>query len=167
IKVDQLEVLRFSYLSLHLRKMNWRDFIKKDNPVAAALLSKMGYHEQEKVKVKLEFLKILTRLEINLEKRGILLHFFESYLALNKEEEEILMESVRKHEDAEQIFEVTNSYIEQGIERGIEQGLEQGVERGIEIVAKEMLQDGFSVDKVIQLTKLDRAKVEVLKKNLL
>jgi len=167
IQVDHIEVLRFSYSSLHLRKMNWRDFIKKDNPVAAALLSKMGYHEQEKVKVKLEFLKILTRLEINLEKRGILLHFFESYLALNKEEEEILMESVRKHEDAEQIFEVTNSYIEQGIERGIEQGLEQGVERGIEIVAKEMLQDGFSVDKVIQLTKLDRAKVEVLKKNLL
>src|SRR5699024_11986486 len=106
IKVDQLEVLRFSYLSLHLRKMDWRDFVNKDNPVAAALLSKMGYREQEKVKVKLEFLKVLTRLEINLEKRGILLHFFESYLALNKEEDGILMESIRKNEDAEQIFEV-------------------------------------------------------------
>lgn len=34
---------------------NWRDILNKDNPVAAALLSKMGYQEQEKVKVKLDF----------------------------------------------------------------------------------------------------------------
>lgn len=136
--------------------------MNQDNPVAAALLSKMGYQEEEKIKVKLEFLKVLTRLEINLEKKGILLHFFESYLTLTKEEEVILMESVRKHEDAKQIFEVTNSYIE----RGIEQGVEQGIEQGIELVAKEMLQDGFSVNKVMQLTKLDQDKVEVLKRNL-
>lgn len=97
-------------------------------------------------------MNVLTRLEINLERRGILLHFFESYLALNKEEEELLMENVRKHEDAEQIFEGTNSYIEQGIEPGLE------------LVAREMLQDGFSVDKIMQLTKLDRKKVEALKR---
>ena len=78
------------------------------------------------------------------------------------------MESIRKHEDAEQMFEVTNSYIERGIERGIEKGIEQGVvqgiEQGLERVAKEMLQDGFSVEKVMQLTKLERDKVEALKR---
>src|SRR5699024_12080821 len=41
-------VLEFRYLQLHLIKKNWRVFIHKDNPAAAALLSKMGYTEKER-----------------------------------------------------------------------------------------------------------------------
>lgn len=53
-------VLTFNFLTLELRKKNWREYIESDNPVAAALLSKMGYTEREKVEVKLEFLKMLV-----------------------------------------------------------------------------------------------------------
>lgn len=42
-----LDVLTFNYLTLHLRKQNWRDYIESNNPAAAALLSKMGYSEEE------------------------------------------------------------------------------------------------------------------------
>ena len=63
------------------------------------------------------------------------------------------MENIRRHE-ADKILEVTNSYIERGIEQGIE------------IVAKEMLRDGFTVEKAMQLTKLERTKLEELKQNL-
>src|SRR5699024_4360413 len=60
-------VLTFNFLMLELRKKkNWRDYIKSDNPVAAAVLSKMGYTEQERVDVKKEFLKMLVRLELDL-----------------------------------------------------------------------------------------------------
>src|SRR5699024_1514845 len=131
MQIGHLEIFRFSYLSLHLRKMNWRDFIKQNNPVAAALLSKMGYNEHEKIKVKVEFLRMLTTLQITYEKQGMLIHFFESYLALNKEEEEILMDNVRKHKDAERLFEVTNSYIERGKREGLEEGIERGLEQGM------------------------------------
>ncbi|WP_172840432.1 hypothetical protein [Virgibacillus phasianinus] len=48
-------VLTFNFLMLELRKKNWRDYIESNNPVAAALLSKMGYKETEKVQVKKEF----------------------------------------------------------------------------------------------------------------
>jgi len=34
-------VLTFNYMTLHLRKKNWRDYIRSDNPAAAALLSKI------------------------------------------------------------------------------------------------------------------------------
>lgn len=64
MRFGDIEVLRFHYLTLHLRKQNWRTFMKKDNPVSAALLSKMGYTEDERVKVKLEFFQILTRLKM-------------------------------------------------------------------------------------------------------
>lgn len=41
-------VLTFNYLTLHLQKKNWRDYIHSNNPIAAALLSKMGYSEEER-----------------------------------------------------------------------------------------------------------------------
>src|SRR5699024_2557319 len=66
------EVLRFKYRTIHLRKLSWRTFIKQENPVAAALLSKMGYHENERVKVKVEFLRMLTRLQISREEQTLL-----------------------------------------------------------------------------------------------
>src|SRR5699024_9927668 len=63
-KVFNIPILNFRYLQLHLIKKNWRTFIQQDNPVAAALLSKMGYAENERVQVKLEFLRMLSRMEL-------------------------------------------------------------------------------------------------------
>lgn len=40
------QILKFNYYIVELRKMNWREFIKQDNPVAAALLSKMRYNKK-------------------------------------------------------------------------------------------------------------------------
>src|SRR5699024_10110333 len=39
----------FRYATLHLRSKDWRKFLKQDNPVAGALLSKMDYSEEERV----------------------------------------------------------------------------------------------------------------------
>src|SRR5699024_12217675 len=48
ISFPLFHVLTFNFLILELRKKrNWRDYIESDNPVAAALLSKMGYTEKE------------------------------------------------------------------------------------------------------------------------
>lgn len=60
-----LEVLRFRFYKVELKKLNWRDFILSDNPVAAALLSKMGFSQAERVRVKLEFLRMLTRMKLD------------------------------------------------------------------------------------------------------
>lgn len=60
-----IEVLKYQFFAIELRKCSWRHFIKRDNPVAAALLSKMGYTEDEKVQVKLEFLRMLVRMELD------------------------------------------------------------------------------------------------------
>jgi hypothetical protein len=54
------QVLTFQFLMLELKKMDWRSFIHTKNPVAAALLSKIGYTEKEKVQVKKEFLRMLV-----------------------------------------------------------------------------------------------------------
>lgn len=69
---------------VELKKMNWRDYIQSDNPVAAALLAKMGYSKDEKVQVKMEFLRMLVRMQLNPARTRFITGFFEQYLTLEK-----------------------------------------------------------------------------------
>lgn len=75
-----LDVMKFQYLTIELNQLHWREFIRKDNPVAAARLSKMGYTKEERVQVKLEFIRMLVRLELDPARTELLFGFFETYL---------------------------------------------------------------------------------------
>lgn len=108
------EVIRFNYLTLHLRKINWRDFSHKKNPVSAALLSKMNYSEDERIHVKLAFLNILANLKLTKELNHLVTGFFESYLQLSEEEEELLMKKMSELDNADEILKVPISYEERG-----------------------------------------------------
>ncbi|GCD83163.1 hypothetical protein PthstB1num2_36020 [Parageobacillus thermoglucosidasius] len=59
------DVLHFRFFAVELRKQNWRNYIRSDNPIAAALLSKMGYTESERIELKKQFLRMLVRLELD------------------------------------------------------------------------------------------------------
>ncbi|MCK4259425.1 MAG: hypothetical protein KAX49_10630, partial [Halanaerobiales bacterium] len=60
-----LKTLEFKFFKIQLRKESWKKFIKSNNPVAAALISKMDWTEKEKIKVKLEFLRMLTKMRLD------------------------------------------------------------------------------------------------------
>src|SRR5690625_3208259 len=112
MEFDFFHVLTFNYLTLHLHKMNWRDYIRSDNPVAAALLSEMGYQKEERIEVKKEFLRMITRMELDPARQRLIYGFFESYLKLTEQEEEQLMDEVSKLPEADKIFEIPISYEE-------------------------------------------------------
>lgn len=144
-----------------LKKKNWRDYIKSDNPVAAALLGKMGYRKEEKVQVKIEFLRMLVRMELDPARTRFINDFFEQYLKLDDEEDEVLMREVNRLE-SEGEFKFTqlpNSWEQRGVRKGIEQGIEQGIKK----VVLEMLREGFSVDVIAKITELDKEAIEKLK----
>ena len=170
IHFSDLEVMRFNYWTLHLKQQNWRNFIKDENPVSAALLSKMGYSEDERVYVKLEFFKILTKLKLNKEKTDFLLGFFEAYLKLNEEEEEVFVKEAKKLENAEEILELPISYEERGKKIGREEGLQEGLQEGLlegrKEVALEMLREGLNVELIMKTTKLSLDDIQQLKKRL-
>ncbi|KQC46313.1 MULTISPECIES: Rpn family recombination-promoting nuclease/putative transposase [Geobacillus] len=169
-----LTVLDFRFLTVELRKLPWRAYIRHDNPVAAALLSKMGYNEEEKVEVKKEFLRMLVRLELDEAKQRLLFGFFETYLRLSEEEEAKLRNEVSQMEtkEAKQVMELIVSYeqrgMEKGIQQGVKQGMKQGRQKGIEEgkidIAKKMLAKGYDVDTIHELTGLPAEKIEQLKK---
>src|SRR5690625_5177045 len=134
-------------MTLHLQKKNWRDYIRSDNPAAAALLSKMGYDEKEHVEVKKEFLRMITRMELDPAKERLIYGFFETYLKLTNKEEEKLMKEVEKLPEAELLKHLPISYEEKGIKKGRE------IER--KEVAVEMLRKGLDIELIAEVTHMD------------
>ncbi|GAA4068504.1 hypothetical protein [Amphibacillus indicireducens] len=151
-------VITFNYLTLHLRKKNWRDYIGSDNPVAAALLSEMGYTKKERVQVKKEFLRMIIRMNLNPAKQRLIYGFFESYLKLTEVEEEQLMREIDKLPEANKIFEIPISYEEKGKEIGKEIRTRE--------IAIQMLEKNVDVDFIAEVTKLDIVEIEKLKQQL-
>ncbi|MDQ0230692.1 putative transposase/invertase (TIGR01784 family) [Metabacillus malikii] len=149
------QVLKFEFLKIELKKQNWRDYVKQDNSVACALLSKMGYAKSEKIQVNLEFLRMLTCLELDLARLDLVAGIFNTYLKLNKVEENQLRDKIRKlnPEEGAKVMEITTSWHEKGREEGkIEAGLE---------IAKKMLEAKFEIE---QITKITGFSVEEIKR---
>ena len=151
-------VLTFNYMTLHLRKKNWRKYIRSENPAAAALLSKMGYDEKERVQVKKESLRMITRIELDPAKERPIYGFFETYLKLTEEEEEKLMEEVEKLPDAVRLKDLPISYEEKGKKKGEAQAKKE--------VALEMLRKGTGIDFIAEVTHMDIEEIQKLKRQL-
>lgn len=58
-------VLDFSFVSIQLNSLNWRDFLQQPNPVASALMAKMNIATSDRPKVKLECLRMLVTLKLD------------------------------------------------------------------------------------------------------
>jgi hypothetical protein len=119
-----IQVLDFRFLTLELRKHNWRNYIRSNNPAAAALLSKMGYQKEERVQVKLEFLRMLVRMELDPARMTLLTGFFETYLKLNEAEDKQLEMKIGKIDakEAEKMMEITTSWEQKGKAEGRVEG---------------------------------------------
>ncbi len=121
-------VLDFRYRVIQLNRLNWRDFVNKPNPVASALMAKMGITKQERAKVKLECLRLLATLKLDLARMQLISGFIDTYLRLNEEEEKYFQEELTelKPKQQEDVMEIVTSWMEQGLEQGIHKGVHQG-----------------------------------------
>lgn len=147
IQFPFFDVLTFSFLKVELKKQNWRAYLKSNNPVAAALLSRMGYLESEKTEVKREFLRMLLTLNTTPAELELVNGFFESYLKLNEQEEERLMKEMQEKEFTEEerefISRLPNSWRDKGLRQGREEGLKIGMKEGKKEGIKEGIEEGI------------------------
>ena len=151
-----LEILRFQFYKLELKKLNWRHYIDSNNPAAAALLSKMGFKPGERVRVKLEFMRMLARLKQDPARTELLGGFFETYLKLNQEEEGQLYYELGKidKKEADTIMQITTSWHEKGrMEGRVEGKMEGRIEGGQDAICKYLV-TRFKIDPVIARDKV-------------
>jgi len=125
-------VLRFEYTVVQLNLLSWRDFVDSNNPVASALMARMRVSKEERPKVKLECLRLLSRLELDPARSTLIGGFIDSYLKLTKQEmkqyEREFAELTPTEREA--TMALVSSWEQKGIELGIERGIERGIEQG-------------------------------------
>jgi flagellar biosynthesis/type III secretory pathway protein FliH len=82
--------------------------------------------------VKAECLRLLVTLKLNPAKMQLISGFIDTYLRLNKIEEEKFAAEIGSliAAEKEEVMQIVTSWMEQGIEQGIQQGIEQGIQQG-------------------------------------
>jgi hypothetical protein len=135
------DAITFKYYPVYLRKHSWKDYIQSNNPVAAALMSKMNFAEEEKVRVKLEFTRMVLNMKLDSARMSLLFGFFETYVRLSEEETKEYEHLITRLEPREvtKVMELTTSWHKQGKEEGWKEGLEQGLEQGVKQGKVEMI----------------------------
>lgn len=134
VSFRDLDVLRFRFRTVQLNRMRWRDYIERENPVAAALMAKMQIEPSERPKVKTECLRLLATLKLDRARTKLISGFIDTYLNLSVEEEKLFEREIGRlaPQEKETVMEIVTSWMEKGLEKGREEGLERGREEGLE-----------------------------------
>lgn len=154
-------VLDFSYRVIQLNRLNWRDFIRKPNPVAAALMTRMKIDPKDRPRVKLECVRMIATLKLTPAKSSLIRQFVDSYLQLSGREVRQYNRQVKAmpSPERESVMEVMNEWEAIGEKRGQERG--RWLER-LEVLLDD-LRDRFKrVPKKLR-TKLDPLSLDELK----
>jgi hypothetical protein len=138
-------VMEFRYDVIQLNRLNWRDFVKKPNPVAAALMAKMNIAPSERARVKLECLRLLATLKLDLARMKLISGFVDRYLKLNTEEQEEFQAEVKAlaFEETEGVMEIVTSWMEEGLLQGRQEGIEEGQMQAVRDDVTEILSARF------------------------
>jgi len=95
-------VLDFNYDVIQLNRLNWRDFLQQQNPVATALMAKMNVAPKDRRRVKFECLRLLATLRLDRARMQLISGFVDTYLRLNAEEEKLLRADIATIEPEQQ-----------------------------------------------------------------
>ena len=77
-------VLEFNYALIQLNQLNWRDFLRQQNPVASALMAKMNIAPEDRPRVKSECLRLLATLRLDSARVQMISGFIDTYLRLQQ-----------------------------------------------------------------------------------
>lgn len=120
IGFPDFQVLQFNFQAIQLNRLNWRDYLRQQNPVAAALMTKMQIAEDDRPQVKLECLRMLATLQLDPARTMFLSQFIDTYLKLAADEEQRFQAEVDRLETAERdaIMQTVTSWEERGRLKG-------------------------------------------------
>jgi predicted transposase YdaD len=156
VEFPSLKVLEFNFTAIQLNRLNWRDFIDRPNPVAAALMAKMAIEVKDRPKVKAECLRLLVTLKLDPAKTELISQFVDTYLWLNAQEEATFQAEIDTMDvgQKEEIMQVTTSWEEKGIVKGKDE------ER--QTIALNLLRQGLAIEAIAQATGLTIAQLQQL-----
>ncbi|MEZ4630627.1 MAG: hypothetical protein R2880_07965 [Deinococcales bacterium] len=144
---------------MQLSLCDWRNYLDSDNPLASALMAKMNIAKEDRVKVKLECLRLLSGFNLSQAKLRLLSGVIDTYLRLNLNEQQSFEQEFEALLPArkEKIMELTTSWEEKGIMIGEQRGEERGIGIGRHGLLLELLSYKFK-----ELNKEDQEIIKTL-----
>ena len=120
VDFPDFRVLEFNYRVIQLNRLNWRDFLRYQNPVASALMAKMKIASSDRPRVKAECLRLMATLRLDRARMKLISGFVDTYLRLTAEEEQLLQAEISTIEPStrEVVMEIVTSWELRGIEQG-------------------------------------------------
>jgi Domain of unknown function (DUF4351) len=152
-------------LTIQLNQLNWRDFLKRPNPVAAALMAKMSIDPADRPRVKVECLRMIAKLRLDRARTFLISGFIDSYLRLNSAEQEqfrVEVDKIKLPQERENIMEITTSWKEEGRIEGRVEG-----QRALAIKLLTRKLGNLSPELLSRLNGLSLDRVEALAEELL
>ncbi len=135
VEFPDLRPLEFRYRVVQLNRLEWREFLERPNPAAAALMSRMRIAPADRPRVKVECLRILVQLRLEPSRLRFLAGFVDQYLRLSVEETGIfrqeLEKSTMRREERERVMELTTSWELKGRTEGLQQGRMEGLKTSV------------------------------------
>jgi predicted transposase YdaD len=128
VEFPDFRVLEFNYRVIQLNRLNWRDYVTHENPVAAALMAKMKVAPRERRRVKFECLRLMLTLKLDRARMKLITVFVDTYLQLSEEDQQWVGTEVKKLDPAkgEEVMELMTNSERIGLEKGLRQGMAQG-----------------------------------------
>jgi len=132
VDVADFCVVNFAFRAIQLNCLSWRDYLKKPNPVASALMTKMRIAPEDRPRVKLECLRMLATLKLDKARAELIGAFMMNYLKLTTAENAVYnkMLSAVEPKQRKVVMQLTNEWIEKGRQVGRKEGLEAGRKEG-------------------------------------
>lgn len=129
ITFPDFEPLCFQFRTIQLNRLEWRDFVRRENPVAAALMSRMHIKREERPSVKTACLRLLGKLNLDKARSMLVSHFVDHYLRLDPAEKIRFHEEVDSlpPEESKTVMEMMTSWKREGLEQGREEGRREAV----------------------------------------
>jgi hypothetical protein len=122
IGFPDLAVLQFRFRVVQLNQLAWQDFEKRTSPILAALMANMQRGPKEGAQVKLVWLRMLARLQLDPARRELISGFVDAYLRLTMKEEQQFGAELQELDPKERegVMEIVTSWMEKGLEQGLD-----------------------------------------------
>jgi hypothetical protein len=164
-----LRVLEFRYRVVQLNRLDWRRFLRLKNPAATALMAKMNIRPEDRVKVKVQILRLLATMQLDREKMDLIAGFMDCYLALSAKEELAFQRDVAKIEDnkeKETVMELMTSWERKGRAEGWAEGRQAAL---VDLVNRQLARQVGALSSALarQVSRLNGAQLEQLAEALL
>ena len=158
--------LTYEYELKKTKNYYYRDYMDHENPITAALMTRMDFGKDSRALAKAEALKKVEKYNLTELQKETIINFIDKLLYL-KPKEKKEFKKIIKQEQYKEVHIMMTSWQEEALEKGLKKGLEKGKEEERLQIARKALEKGLEIKIIAEITGLTLEIIKNLKEEFL